>query len=109
MLGSQFDLAIRNKEAMHDFAELLLQIRTEEDKRSSKLDRMHRHFGSSKAKPIANVNSLHDLTPLCPEPGSEVLQTYISETEKLRKQVVGLQLQLSTKPSKKQKKKTEGC
>lgn len=85
-----------------DFAELLLQLRTEEDRRATKLDRMHRHFGTSRSKVTANMHSVADESP-CGDPNSGVLQAYISETEKLRKQVAELKLQLGTEKPKRQR------
>lgn len=85
------------------FAELLLQLRIEEDRRATKLDRMHRHFGASKLKVNANVHTVPDIPPY-DDPGPGVLQAYIAETESLRQQVAELKLQLSTKKPKKEKK-----
>lgn len=84
-----------------DFAELLLLLRSEEDRRAAKLDRMHRHLGSSKHKAVIHQQSVVDLSPYC---DSSVLQTYISETEALRKQVADLQMQLQSAKSEKKKK-----
>ncbi|KAK0156503.1 Paraneoplastic antigen Ma1 [Merluccius polli] len=86
-----------------DFAELLLQLRTEEDRRATKFDRMHRHFGASKPKVTANVHSVPNLHPY-DDPNGSVLQAYIAETESLKKQVAELKLQLSTKAPKKRQK-----
>lgn len=82
-----------------DFAELLWQLRREEDRRATKLDRMHRHFGTSKSKSAAHV---HSMSPYS-DPHTDVLQAYLSETENLRKQVSELQLQLNTKKKNKAK------
>ncbi|CAI5669790.1 unnamed protein product [Oreochromis niloticus] len=92
------------KETTPEFAELLLELRTEEDRRASKLDRMQRQFGPTKTKPIAHMHSVPDF-PHHTDPSASVLQAYISETESLKKQVAELQLQLMTKPSKKQRKR----
>ena len=86
-----------------DFAELLLHLRTEEDRRATKLDRMHHHFGASKPKVIANVHSVPDMSPYT-DPSPSVLQAYVAETERLKQQLAELKLQLSTKKPKKQKK-----
>lgn len=86
-----------------DFAELLLWLRTEEDRRATKLDRMHRHFGASKPKVTANVHSVPDMSPYG-DPSPSVLQAYIAETESLKQQLAELKLQLSTQKPKKQKK-----
>lgn len=85
-----------------DFAELLLLLRTEEDRRATKLDRMHRHFGASKSKATVNVHSVSDMSPYG-DPSPSVLQAYITETESLKQQLAELKLQLSTKKPKKQK------
>lgn len=94
-------LELKN-ETPPNFAELLLQVRTEEDRRTSKLERMQRHFGSSKTKPSVNVHSILDISPY--DSNASLLQSYISETESLRKQVAQLQMQLHSKKSRKEKK-----
>ena len=94
-------LELKN-ETPPNFAELLLQVRTEEDRRASKIDRMQRHFGSSKNKPSVNVQSVPDISPY--DSNANLLQSYISETESLRKQVAQLQMQLNSKKSRKEKK-----
>ena len=86
-----------------DFAELLLQLRTEEDIRATKRDRMQLHFGSSRQTPNANTHVVSDITSYA-DPNTGVLQAYISETESLRKQVAQVQAQLSTKKLKGEKK-----
>ena len=84
-----------------NFAELLLQLRTEEDRKATKMDRMHRHLGTTKSK--ANVSSMSDVSTYgIPDAG--VLQAYISETESLRKQVADLQMQLESKKSRRERK-----
>ncbi|KAK0131775.1 hypothetical protein N1851_033444 [Merluccius polli] len=77
--------------------------RTEEDRRATKLDRMHHHFGASKPKVNANVHSVPDMSPYT-DPSPSVLQAYVAETESLKQQLAELKLQLSTKKPKKQKK-----
>lgn len=94
-------LELKN-ETPPNFAELLLQVRTEEDRRASKHDRMQRHFGSSKTKPSVNIHSVPDLSPC--DSSSSLLQSYISETESLRKQVAQLQMQLNSKKYRKERK-----
>lgn len=94
-------LELKN-ETPPNFAELLLQIRTEEDRRASKIDRMQRHFGSSKNKPSVNIQSVPDISPY--DSNGSLLQSYISETESLRKQVAQLQMQLNSKKPRKEKK-----
>lgn len=94
-------LELKN-ETPPNFAELLLQVRTEEDRKASKHDRMQRHFGSSKTKLSVNVHSVPDVS-LC-DSNSNLLQSYISETESLRRQVAQLQMQLNGKKHKKGQK-----
>lgn len=94
-------LELKN-ETPPNFAELLLQVRTEEDRRASKHDRMQRHFSSSKTKPSVNIHSVPDISPC--DSNTSLLQSYIAETESLRKQVAQLQMQLSSKKYKKEKK-----
>ncbi|XP_071327174.1 zinc finger CCHC domain-containing protein 12-like [Trachinotus anak] len=94
-------LELKN-ETPPNFAEMLLQVRTEENRRASKHDRMQHHFGSSKTKPSVNIHSVPD-TSLC-DSNASLLQAYISETESLRKQVAQLQMQLNSKKYKKDKK-----
>lgn len=85
-----------------DFAELLLLLRTEEDRRAAKLDRMQRHLGSSKHKAVSHKQSVVDISPYG-EAG--MFQTYVSETEALRRQVADLQMQLQSTKSEKKKKR----
>lgn len=81
-----------------DFAELLLMLRTEEDRRAAKLDRMQRHIGGSKHKVTSHTQFAIDVSPYG-DPG--MLQACLSETEALRKQVADLQMQLKSSKSKK--------
>lgn len=92
-----------NTESPPDFSELLLQLRTEEERRAVKLDRMQRHFGSSKVKPSLQFQQVPETTPKG-EVDTDVLQKYISETESLRKQVAQLQVQLTEKRTQRRKK-----
>lgn len=81
-----------------DFAELLLLLRTEEDRRAAKLDRMQRHIGGSKHKVTSHTQFATDVSAYG-DPG--VLQACLSETKALRKQVADLQMQLKSSKSKK--------
>lgn len=81
-----------------DFAELLLLLRTEEDRRAAKLDRMQRHIGGSKHKVTSHIQFATDVS-VYGDPS--VLQACLSETEALRKQVADLQMQLKSSKSKK--------
>ena len=46
-----------------NFAELLLQLWTEEDWRATKLEQIHCHFGTSKSKAIVNEDSEPHMSP----------------------------------------------
>lgn len=59
---------------------------------------------SSKTKPIVHMHSVPDF-PHHTDSSASVLQAYISETESLKKQVAELQLELTTKPPKQQRKR----
>lgn len=79
-----------------DFSELLLQLRTEEERRTVKMDRMQRHFGSSKVKPAMQLQYIAEASSK-EELNTDILQKYITETESLRKQVAELQIQRTEK------------
>lgn len=85
-----------------DFSELLLQLRTEEERRSIKMDRMQRHFGSSKVKHTMHFQYVAEADPK-DELNTDILQKYITETESLRKQVSELQIQLTEKRAQRRK------
>lgn len=89
-----------------DFSDFLLQLRTEEDRRAAKLDRMQRHLGNAKTK-----SSVHmQLIPEPPSPhdtSASMLQAYMKETEELRKQVVELKMQLSKKKEQRRQNQTK--
>lgn len=86
-----------------DFSELLLRLRTEEDRRAVKMDRMQRHFGGSKVKPSVHMQSVPDVSPYRDQ-SADMLQTYVSETENLRKQVAELQMQLTKKKTQRRQR-----
>uniref|UniRef100_A0A3B5ABC5 Paraneoplastic antigen Ma-like C-terminal domain-containing protein n=1 Tax=Stegastes partitus TaxID=144197 RepID=A0A3B5ABC5_9TELE len=69
-------------ESAPDFSELLLQLRTEEERRSVKIDRMQRHFGSSKTKPVLQFQSVPEANPKS-NPDTDILHKYMTETENL--------------------------
>ncbi|XP_028811573.1 zinc finger CCHC domain-containing protein 12-like [Denticeps clupeoides] len=79
-----------------DFSDFLLQLRTEEDRRATKQDRMQRHFSNIKIKSSMNMQLLND-PPSSHDANANVLQAYITETEALRKQVAELKVQLTNK------------
>lgn len=95
-----------NSDTAPDFSDFLLQLRTEEDRRAAKFDRMNRHFGGVKAKSsvhmqlVPDMSSTHDVN-------TSVLQTYITETEDLRKQVTELKMQLNKKKEQRIQKHAE--
>ncbi|XP_041844922.1 zinc finger CCHC domain-containing protein 12 [Melanotaenia boesemani] len=101
----------QRKENPPSFAELLLMLRTEEDKQAAKLSRMKQHFGiaksacsSGKQRVMSHLQTAH-VTP-------DSVQT--TEMERLKKQVADLNAQLSRmasesqgqKPQRKQKTKS---
>ena len=92
-----------NNDLPPDFSELLLQLRTEEERRAVKMDRMQRHFGSSKVKPTMHFQYVSETVPK-DELNTDILQKYITETESLRKQVSELQIQLTEKRTQRRKK-----
>ncbi|XP_048059445.1 paraneoplastic antigen Ma1 homolog [Megalobrama amblycephala] len=79
-----------------DFSEFLLQVRTEEDRRAAKHDRMQRHLGTTKPKSFLNMQLVNE-APCSQDASANVLQTIITETEALRKQVAELKMQLTKK------------
>lgn len=79
----------QKKSSPPSFPELLLMLRTEEDRRTAKLDRMKRHLGTTKAAAYAHVNmSTFDHAPLA-SPTSKDSETVALEQKvnKLIKQV----------------------
>lgn len=77
------------------FAELLLLLRTEEDRQAAKVTRMKQHLGPTKQPPKQRVVS--HLQSTC-------VYTDCSETEELKKQVCELQAQLAKMKTKTGKK-----
>ncbi|KAL0150798.1 hypothetical protein M9458_053880, partial [Cirrhinus mrigala] len=78
-------------------------IRTEEDRRAAKLERLQRHLGSSRAKPFLNIHTVN-ATSVPYNSNAAILQAYQTETEDLRRQVAELKMQLNSKKSKKKQK-----
>lgn len=77
------------------FAELLLLLRTEEDKQTAKANRMKQHLGFTKAKTQTQAQSVcvstsveYDLPALQNDPPPEINQ--------LQKQIIDLQAQIAT-------------
>lgn len=73
------------------FPELLLILRTEEEKRLAKFDRMKKHLGSSKNVSQAQAQSLYGFHPYSEEQGDQVSDTIT----KLTKQIAEMQAQLA--------------
>lgn len=86
-----------------DFTDFLLQVRTEEDRRAAKQDRMQRHLGSTKPRSSLNMQLAHE-PPFSDDASANVLQTYVTETEALRKQVAELKMQLTKKKDQRRQK-----
>lgn len=89
----------QKKNSPPHFSDLLLMIRSEEDRQEAKSTRMKRHMGITKQK--AQVH-YHDVYVLEPEENTGA----INVIEDLRKQVASLQSQLTTFMSQ---KKTQGA
>lgn len=89
-----------------EFSELLLELRTEEERRSIKVDRMQRHFGSSKAKPLMQFQGIQEPVSIT-NTDSDMMQRFLTETESLRKQVAELQMQLTEKRAQRRKKRDQ--
>ena len=85
------------------FAELLLLLRTAENKRMAKTTRMKQHFGASKTKASSQYQGAgvqyedYTPTPWTPDSGSEI--------QDLKKQIANLQSQLTRMTQKGGKKK----
>lgn len=90
-------------ESPPDFSDFLLQVRTEEDRRAAKQDRMQRHLGSVKPRSFLNTQLAHEL-PFSDGASANVLQTYVTETEALREQVAQLKMQLTKKKDQRRQK-----
>lgn len=75
------------------FSELLLSVRTEEDKRAAKLDRMKKHLGGTKA--AAHAHSVYGLpvnVELQSEPSKKCPQ---DETQKFKGEIAALKKQVA--------------
>lgn len=95
-----------NSDTATDFSDFLLQLRTEEDRRAAKFDRMNRHLGGVKAKSSVHMQLVPDMSSMHDE-NTSVLQTYITETEDLRRQVTELKMQLNKKKEQRKQKHAE--
>lgn len=90
IIGLQLE---HRKDTPPAFPELLLSVRTEEDKRAAKMDRMKKHLGSTKA--AAHAHSVYGIPvnaePL-PEPTNKCQQ---DETQKLKGEIAALKKQVA--------------
>lgn len=87
------------------FSELLLSVRTEEDKRAAKLDRMKKHLGSTKA--AAHAHSVYGIpvnVELQPESTNKCQQ---DETQKLKGEIAALKRQVAYLSKKAETKRSE--
>jgi len=87
------------------FAQLLLMLRTEEDKHTAKVTRMKQHLGSSKQRALMHSQRVWASVEPEQREAPEVV-SLATETQELKKQIATLQSQLTnliTKP-KTQKK-----
>ena len=80
----------QKKNSPPSFSELLLMLRTEEDRQAAKASRMRKHVGSSKQRVQLQSQSSCVLEP------TECPKTNPSAIDDLRKQVASLQSQLTT-------------
>lgn len=88
------------------FPELLLLLRTEEDRRSAKLDRMKKHLGSTKA--VSHMHSVFSMPTYDHDP-AVVVPKKQDNTQKLEKEVAELRKQIAslTQKEKCDKKETD--
>lgn len=97
------DLNLENKKSQPPtFSELLLMLRTEEDRLAAKATRMKKHLGSTRQRVVAHCQK----TCTCSELQA-VTQSDSDPLTDLRKQVAALQSQLTNLMAKKQKKSSK--
>lgn len=97
------DLNLENKKSQPPtFSELLLMLRTEEDRLAAKATRMKKHLGSTRQRVVAHCQK----TCTCSELQA-VTQSDSDPLTDLRKQVASLQSQLTNLMAKKQKKSSK--
>ncbi|KAI2644375.1 Modulator of apoptosis 1 [Labeo rohita] len=102
IIGLQLE---RLKDHPPPFSELRLSVRTEEDKRAAKLDRMKKHLGSAKA--AAHAHSMYGI-PVNVEPQSEPsLKCQKGETQKLKGEITALKKQVAYLSKKGETKECE--
>jgi len=83
---------IKKNDLPSDFPELLLQLRTEEERRAVNFG----HFGCSKVKPTMHSQYAAEAAPK-DDLNTGIQQKYITETDSLRKQVTEIQIQPTEK------------
>lgn len=88
----------QKKSSPPQFSDLLLMIRSEEDRQQTKSCRMRKHIGTTKQRPLLQFHGAYVCEPE-DESGSS-----INAIEDLRKQVASLQSQLTTFMSQKKAK-----
>lgn len=79
------------------FSEILLILRTEEDKQANKASRMKQHFGFTKSKAISNMQAVNlpwmdDVESV----SNETDDVFLDITKDLKKQIAELQVQMAT-------------
>lgn len=81
------------KSSPPSFPELLLVLRTEEDRRSAKLERMRKHLGNTKA--ASHIHSVFSMPTYDPDPDIAVPKKQ-DNTHKLEKEVAELRKQVAS-------------
>lgn len=89
IIGLQLE---HRKASPPSFPELLLLLRTEEDRRAAKMDRMKKHLGSTKA--ASHLHSVMGM-PVFPEQPAVQTPKRQDESSKLEKEVAELQRQVA--------------
>lgn len=77
------------------FAELLLLLRTEEDKQANKASRMKQHLGFTKPKAMSNVQAAHISYTEDISAPQEAEQAFLAMTKDIQKQIAELQVQVA--------------
>lgn len=78
------------------FSELLLLLRTDEDRQAAKSNRMKQHLGFSKTKVQSNPLSVNDCTPDDTDMATVASVTPSVDTNKLEQQIAKLQAQIAS-------------
>lgn len=77
------------------FAELLLLLRTEEDKRANKVNRMQRHLGLTKQRVMSHMQAAHLSYTNDDDSEKEAENSFLDVTNQIQKQIADLQLQIA--------------